>query len=158
MLSLDASDLIGLVVGVIIGALVWRFFSGRRIKYLLKKNSELKDRLANAKKLYAQRVKTVGNKKLVVALHDTTAVKPEASVETYTIRGRVRVTRIKGTSRSVFPDSFVGFEEYPPEVGKPYSLFTEQGWHFRSSTVEEVGEGLVKTQNSEYQIELLDEE
>jgi hypothetical protein len=155
MLSLDASDPIGLVVGVVIGVLVWRFYAGRKIKYLLKKNSELKERLANAEKLYSQRVKAVGNKKLV-ALHDTTAVKPEPA-EPETVRGRVRVTRIQGTSRR-FPDSFVGHEEHPPEAGKPYSVFTEQGWHFRSSTVQEVCNDFIKTQNSEYRIELLDEE
>jgi hypothetical protein len=155
MLTFGVFGLAELAVGIIIGALMWRFFSERRTKYFLKENSELKDRLASAERLIAQRVKAVENNQAVITLHDPAAVKPETLAEPE-IRGRVQVTRTKGNSRRVFPDSFVGHEEHPPEAGKPYSVFTEQGWHFRSSTVEQVGDGLIKTLNSEYRIELLE--
>jgi hypothetical protein len=87
-----------------------------------------------------------------------TAVTRKERFEPEILSGKVKVTRTKGPSRKGLPASFVGYEEHPPEVGKPYRVITEQGWHFRSSAVKEVGDGYIKTQNSEYRIESMHEE
>jgi hypothetical protein len=102
-------------------------------------------------------VELLENNKWEKEIHATAAT-PIERFAPETISERVKVTRIKGPSLKGFPASFVGYQESPPEIGRPYRVITEQGWHFRTSIVREVGDGYIKTQNSEYRIELLDEE
>jgi hypothetical protein len=133
------------LAGFAVGAFLCRLFLGRKIESLTTQHAELKDRFRGLLSNYYDMQVTEGSE-------ETGEDRSQGD-----IRDRVRVTKMDGRPIMGLPVSFVGYEEYPPEVGRPYSVFADEGVHFRSSAVTEIGDNVIRTQGSEYRIELLDE-
>jgi hypothetical protein len=68
---------------------------------------------------------------------------------------RVRLTKVSGGKGHA---TIAGWEEAPPEVGKSYRVFQENGSVVRTSPITRVSEGFVQTRNSLYQLEILGEQ
>jgi hypothetical protein len=72
---------------------------------------------------------------------------------------KVRIIKLsgrKGASLDI-QSSLIGWEEDRPKIGKHYRVFKEDGGVFRSALVTKVAHDHFQTQNSLYQIEVLQE-
>ena len=67
---------------------------------------------------------------------------------------RVQLTRVSGGKGQT---SVSGWEESPPEVGRSYRLFQENGSVLRTSPITRISEGYIQTRNSLYQLAVIGE-
>lgn len=73
-------------------------------------------------------------------------------------RRKVRITKLSGLGMRESHTAIVGFEEHPPEEGKEYRFFSEQGTLFQTSPVVQVSLRYFRTQDATYEIEVLEED
>jgi|Deesub1362B_J571_1020462.scaffolds.fasta_scaffold02675_5 hypothetical protein len=73
---------------------------------------------------------------------------------------RVRLFKVSGgglgTQVSGTP-TVEGWEESPPQTGKVYRIFKDNGGLFRTSVIRKVSSGYIQTQNSLYRLEVIQE-
>ena len=69
---------------------------------------------------------------------------------------KVRITKMGG-ARGKMQAVIVGWEESPPQVGKIYRVFQENGSVIRTTPVTRVSPGYVQTRNSLYQLEVVED-
>lgn len=72
-------------------------------------------------------------------------------------RRKIRITKLSGIGMRESHTSIVGYEEHPPEKGKEYRFFSEQGTVFETSSVMQVSPRYLQTENATYEIEVINE-
>lgn len=183
--SLQLKFVIFPIVAFILGFLIRRFLNKRFLNEMNDEIEDLRNRLRSAKRLLsreyqplAKDVQVFGEQKSRVevaslgddfSLKDTmetapdrgekTGIHPDSTDQEPPPQKRtVRLVKVFGKERKTkLPSTVVGIEEVPPEVGRSYRVIQGDGSAFCTSTVTKVGVGYIRTENSVYEIEVVNQ-
>jgi hypothetical protein len=173
------------IVAFILGFLIRRFLNKRFINEMNDETEDLRNRLRSAKRLLSREYQPLAKHGEVygeqesrveeaspgddssvkdtmeTALDrgDTTSIHPDSTDQPPPGQKRtVRLVKVFGKeSKTKLPSTIVGIEEVPPEVGRSYRVIQGDGSAFCTSTVTKVGIGYIRTENSVYEIEVVNQ-
>ena len=183
--SLQLKFVIFPIFAFILGFLIRRFLNKRFLNEMNDEIEDLRNRLRSAKKLLSREYQPLARHGEVYAEKksrveaaspgddpsikdtmetaldrgETTSIHPDSTDQSPPRRKRtVRLVKVFGKeSKTKLPSTIVGIEEMPPEVGRSYRLIQGDGSAFCTSTVTKVGVGYIRTENSVYEIEVVNQ-
>jgi hypothetical protein len=183
--GLDWEFIVFGAVAFLLGFLTRRFLNKRLTHEMLVEIEDLRKRLRSARRLLSSKQSSTrlekgrqdqGHDAQVelaqrgedLSIKDTMGSPPDHGPRNSAHRGMtaksyltqkrmVRLVKLFGKEGKVNQySSIVGLEEAPATVGRKYRVVQENGFVFSTSTVTKVGRGYIRTQNSVYEIDLLD--